>query len=273
MVFLEQVSPPHSHTMINNHKIRHHIPHRFSGTVRITTTCNVCERPMFFGFKCRDCKPPYYCHSDCVKLASNSCGLSDALFKVFQQTLQNAETNNKTLTTSTSSSIDNSTFWTIAEDESNSIESSPEKDEQRPKSLISREWNIPFDDLVLDQELDKGHFGKMYRGTWHGSVAIRLLNTKKSKGNVRKEMAAFESFRQAVAVFRKIRHDNLVLFMGASVKLNQFAIVTALCKGLSLHKHIHVRQDRFNLNRIVSICKQICQGMGYLPSRTIIHKN
>lgn len=298
--------PSGSYLGTSVHQIGHHIPHRFSGTVRIPTTCNVCEKPLFFGYKCRDCK--YYCHTDCVRVAPNSCGLSEALFQVFRQRIDaslhssaasaHLESRLHSSTQfSTTLHSSNSTFWVSVEDtegrqeESMTTAKTPVSTapatntaiaqangvtEGRPKSLISREWNIPFDDLILKRELPgTRRCGAVYRGTWHGSVAIRLLSTStRALGNVRQEMAQFESFRRAVATYRKIRHDNLVLFMGASAKPpHQFAIVTALCSGLSLHQHLHLRQDRFSLHRIVALCRQIFQGMGYLHARAIVHKD
>ena len=82
-----------------------------------------------------------------------------------------------------------------------------------------------------------------------------------------------EAFKQEVATFRKTRHDNLVLFMGACMKPPHLAIVTSLCKGMSLYTHIHLRKDKFNLNRTIIIAQQICQGMGYLHARGIVHKD
>jgi kinase suppressor of Ras 2 len=39
-----------------------------------------------------------------------------------------------------------------------------------------REWDIPFDELRLGDALGTGHFGAVYRGNWHGDVAIKVLN-------------------------------------------------------------------------------------------------
>ncbi|XP_042909268.2 kinase suppressor of Ras 2 [Parasteatoda tepidariorum] len=61
--------------------------------------------------------------------------------------------------------------------------------------------------------------------------------------------------------------------MGACMKPPKLAIVTSLCKGMTLYTHIHLRKDKFNLNRTITIAQQISQGMGYLHARDIIHKD
>jgi len=45
------------------------------------------------------------------------------------------------------------------------------------------------------------------------------------------EEGTLEAFRLDVATFRKTRHENLILFMGACMNPPKLAIVTSLCKG------------------------------------------
>ena len=66
----------------------------------------------------------------------------------------------------------------------------------------------------------------MHQGNWHGDVAIKIL----SMDNMDDE-ATLEAFRLDVSTFRKTRHENLILFMGACMNPPKLAIVTSLCKG------------------------------------------
>ncbi|UXI15099.1 hypothetical protein NH340_JMT01042 [Sarcoptes scabiei] len=141
----------------------------------------------------------------------------------------------------------------------------------RQNSVTSKEWDIPYDELKIEDEIGIGRFGTVYRGKWHGSVAIKQLIM--GENDLEEERKAFEVFKQEVAIFKKTRHENLVLFMGACMKPPHLAIVTSLCKGLTLHTHIHIRHDKFNLNRKIMIAEQICLGIGYLHAREIIHKD
>ncbi|VDK89600.1 unnamed protein product [Litomosoides sigmodontis] len=53
------------------------------------------------------------------------------------------------------------------------------------------------------------------------------------------------------------------------------AIVTQWCEGSSLYRQIHVNEPRvdFEISSVIDICKQIAQGMNYLHSRHIIHRD
>ncbi len=66
----------------------------------------------------------------------------------------------------------------------------------------------------------------MHQGSWHGDVAIKILNMENTDDD-----ATLEAFRLDVSTFRKTRHENLILFMGACMNPPKLAIVTSLCKG------------------------------------------
>ena len=40
----------------------------------------------------------------------------------------------------------------------------------------TKEWEIPFHELHIGDAIGTGHFGTVYRGNWHGDVAIKVLN-------------------------------------------------------------------------------------------------
>uniref|UniRef100_A0AAQ6A068 RAF proto-oncogene serine/threonine-protein kinase n=1 Tax=Amphiprion ocellaris TaxID=80972 RepID=A0AAQ6A068_AMPOC len=82
----------------------------------------------------------------------------------------------------------------------------------------------------------------------------------------------FQAFRNEVAVLRKTRHVNILLFMGYMTKDN-LAIVTQWCEGSSLYKHIHVLETNFKMIQLIDIARQTAQGMDYLHAKNIIHRD
>lgn len=69
-----------------------------------------------------------------------------------------------------------------------------------------------------------------------------------------------QAFRNEVAVLRKTRHVNILLFMGYMTKDN-LAIVTQWCEGSSLYKHLHVQETKFQMFQLIDIARQTAQGM------------
>ncbi|KAF7411196.1 hypothetical protein HZH66_000092 [Vespula vulgaris] len=160
---------------------------------------------------------------------------------------------------------------TVSSDSERTVSDGEPGDSRWPRqnSLSMREWDIPYDELKIGEPIGTGRFGTVYRGNWHGDVAIKVLNMDYYLDDDK----TLEAFKLEVATFRKTRHENLVLFMGACMKPPCLAIVTSMSKGMTLYTHIHLRKDKFNMNKTTIIAQQISQGMGYLHARGIVHKD
>lgn len=371
-------------TPIVNRGMGHTIAHRFAKKFNVMYTCDLCNKPMFFGLKCKECK--YRCHKDCESHVPPSCGLPPAFIDEFKKTLNekdvflpstspnmiktsgilsstrrerhrsSAFSNQYPPDSSSAGSSCNSSspsspalltiplhtpasskqtqfhfpdlaVSTISKRQSHQIEAIQESNEHqlnnyaektkivirtqssgltdttrsngsdktdktislsgsisastdsvrsdeeraqgnwpRQNSLSLKEWDIPFKDLNLLEEIGHGRFGIVRRGLWHGDIAVKIFN----EGYLDDEHA-LEAFKLEVATFKKTRHENLVLFMGFCMKPQ--AMVTSLCKGNTLYTHIHSRRDKFNLYRAILVAQQISQGIGYLHAKEIIHKD
>jgi kinase suppressor of Ras 2 len=129
------------------------------------------------------------------------------------------------------------------------------------------EWSIPYEEVRLVERVGRGPLGEVFRGHWHGQVAVKrfCLEDTTSDRDLLK-------FKQEVSILKKIRHHNLALFMGASFTLPNLAIITSFCRGNTLHKHLHVWSETFSLEKSVNTAKQVATGMGYLHARGIVHK-
>uniref|UniRef100_A0A673IV20 RAF proto-oncogene serine/threonine-protein kinase n=1 Tax=Sinocyclocheilus rhinocerous TaxID=307959 RepID=A0A673IV20_9TELE len=127
-------------------------------------------------------------------------------------------------------------------------------------------WEIEANEVVLLNRIGSGSFGTVYKGKWHGDVAVKILKVTKPTPE------QFEAFRNEVAVLRKTRHVNILLFMGYMTKDN-LAIVTQWCEGSSLYKHLHVQETNFQMFQLIDIARQTAQGMDYLHAKNIIHRD
>ncbi|XP_044261989.1 raf homolog serine/threonine-protein kinase Raf [Tribolium madens] len=142
-------------------------------------------------------------------------------------------------------------------------------DESKPL-LAPREsiedWEIPADEILVGHRVGSGSFGTVYKAHWHGPVAVKTLNVKIPT------LAQLQAFKNEVAVLRKTRHVNILLFMGC-VSKPQLAIVTQWCESSSLYKHLHVHETKFALFTLIEIGRQTAQGMDYLHAKNIIHRD
>ncbi|EEB17557.1 cAMP-dependent protein kinase catalytic subunit, putative [Pediculus humanus corporis] len=136
----------------------------------------------------------------------------------------------------------------------------------RPPRETIEDWEIPADEILMCARIGSGSFGTVYKGHWHGPVAIKTLNVKDPTP------AQLQAFKNEVAVLRKTRHVNVLLFMGC-VSKPQLSIVTQWCEGSSLYQHLHVQETKFELLCLIEISRQTAQGMDYLHAKNIIHRD
>ncbi|KAL3100362.1 hypothetical protein niasHS_001664 [Heterodera schachtii] len=130
------------------------------------------------------------------------------------------------------------------------------------------DWAIKHCDVLFREKIGNGSFGTVYKAEYFGTVAVKKLNIS----NPGTELLL--AFKNEVTVLKKARHGNVLNFLGV-IKEPELAIVTQWCQGSSLYRHIHVVEPRveFETQTVLDICKQISQGMDYLHSRGVIHRD
>ncbi|ROT76357.1 putative kinase suppressor of Ras (KSR) [Penaeus vannamei] len=95
------------------------------------------------------------------------------------------------------------------------------------------EWAIQWDQLRFGHVLRRGSTTNIYRGRWHGDVMIHTFDGSDASTERR--------FWALVSSLSMIRHENIVLFMGACMAPPHLAIVTGVRRGMSLHQHTSSR--------------------------------
>nr|CAH8850113.1 unnamed protein product [Trichobilharzia regenti] len=136
----------------------------------------------------------------------------------------------------------------------------------RNRRSSNDEWEINGQEITKGPRIGSGSFGTVFKGYWHGNVAIKELNV------VDPTPQQLKAFKNEVSVLRKTRHENILLFMGC-VSKPCLAIITQWCEGSSLYKHLHVLEHRFDISELVDIARQTSQGMDYLHAKNIIHRD
>ncbi|KAM3616619.1 uncharacterized protein V6R79_020944 [Siganus canaliculatus] len=134
-------------------------------------------------------------------------------------------------------------------------------------SVYLQEWDIPYEQLQLGELIGRGRWGKVYKGRWHGEVAIRLLEIDGTNQD------HLKVFKKEVMNYRQTRHVNVILFMGACMAPPHLAIITSFFKGLTLYTFVRERGHMLDINKTRQIAQEIIQGMGYLHAKGIIHKD
>ncbi|XP_026067547.1 serine/threonine-protein kinase A-Raf [Carassius auratus] len=127
-------------------------------------------------------------------------------------------------------------------------------------------WEVHSKEVTMLKRIGAGSFGTVFKGKWHGDVAIKILKVTEPTPE------QLQAFKNEMQVLRKTRHVNILLFMGFMTKPN-FAIITQWCEGSSLYRHLHVTETKFDTMRRIDVARQTAQGMDYLHAKNIIHRD
>ena len=136
------------------------------------------------------------------------------------------------------------------------------------QALTDDHWVIDKDEVILTEtELGRGSFAVVKVGTFRGlRVAVKLLHTIIISGY---NLALFS---REMSIASRVRHPNLVQFIGAT-KVGNPLILTELM-STSLHKEL--QKNQLTKQQILSIAQDVALGLNYLhlfKPQPIIHRD
>ncbi|KAL6954491.1 Serine/threonine-protein kinase edr1 [Sarracenia purpurea var. burkii] len=132
------------------------------------------------------------------------------------------------------------------------------------------ECEIQWEDLVIGERIGLGSYGEVYRADWNGTeVAVKKFLDQDFSG------AALAEFRREVRIMRRLRHPNVVLFMGAVTRPPNLSIVTEFLPRGSLYRIIHRPNCQIEEKRRIKMALDVAKGMNCLHTSvpTIVHRD
>ncbi|KAL6546144.1 Serine/threonine-protein kinase sty46 [Orobanche gracilis] len=129
-------------------------------------------------------------------------------------------------------------------------------------------WEIDPQFLKFESKVASGSYGDLYKGTYRSQeVAIKILKTERLNTELQTE------FAQEVYIMRKVRHKNVVQFIGACTKPPNLCIVTEYMSGGSVYDYLHKQRGTFKLPTLLKVAIDVAKGMNYLHQNNIIHRD
>lgn len=128
-------------------------------------------------------------------------------------------------------------------------------------SLASDWLEISWDELHIKERVGAGSFGTVHRAEWHGSdVAVKILSIQDFHDD------QFREFLREVAIMKRVRHPNVVLFMGAVTDRTRLSIVTEYLPRGSLFRLIHrpASGELLDHRRRLRMALDVAKGLNYL---------
>ncbi|XP_075100655.1 uncharacterized protein LOC107800226 isoform X3 [Nicotiana tabacum] len=132
------------------------------------------------------------------------------------------------------------------------------------------DYEILWEDLTIGEHIGQGSCGTVYHGLWFGSdVAVKVFSKQEYSDEV------IYSFRQEVSLMKRLRHPNILLFMGAVTSSQHLCIVTEFLPRGSLFRLLQRNASKLEWRRRIHMALDIARGMNYLHhfSPPIIHRD
>ncbi|OAY51120.1 serine/threonine-protein kinase CTR1 isoform X2 [Manihot esculenta] len=127
---------------------------------------------------------------------------------------------------------------------------------------LAMDWlEISWEELHIKERVGAGSFGTVHRAEWHGSdVAVKVLTVQDFHDDQLRE------FLREVAIMKRVRHPNVVLFMGAVTKRPHLSIVTEYLPRGSLYRLIHrpAAGEILDQRRRLRMALDVAKGINYL---------
>ncbi|CAM0876338.1 unnamed protein product [Alopecurus aequalis] len=164
-------------------------------------------------------------------------------------------------------------WWTFDNNSMSPMSSTSTNDS--PVERVDYETNcldseILWEDLVIGEQIGQGSCGTVYHSLWYGSdVAVKVF----SKQEYSEEM--INTFRQEVSLMKKLRHPNIVLFMGAVASQQRLCIVMEFLPRGSLFRLLQNNIGKLDPRRRINMAIDIARGMNYLHNSipTVVHRD
>ncbi|KAL9328679.1 hypothetical protein ACSQ67_003682 [Phaseolus vulgaris] len=114
------------------------------------------------------------------------------------------------------------------------------------------ECEIHWEELQLREQIGQGSYAIVYHGIWNGSDVAAKID-----------------------IMKRLRHPNVLLFMGAVYSPERLAIVTELLPRGSLFKNLHRNNQTLDIRRRLRMALDVAKGMNYLHHRNppIVHRD
>ncbi|KAM0829709.1 hypothetical protein ACQ4PT_066712 [Festuca glaucescens] len=132
------------------------------------------------------------------------------------------------------------------------------------------DFEMQLEEIAIGERIGLGSFGEVYRGEWHGTeVAVKKFLQQDISSD------ALEEFRAEVRIMLRLRHPNVVLFMGAITRVPNLSIVTEFLPRGSLFRLIHRPNNQLDEKRRLRMALDVARGMNYLHncSPVVVHRD
>ncbi|KAH7835900.1 hypothetical protein Vadar_030990 [Vaccinium darrowii] len=134
------------------------------------------------------------------------------------------------------------------------------------------DWEIDPSELDFSNSniIGKGSFGEILKAYWRGTpVAVKRILPSLSDDRL-----VIQDFRHEVNLLVKLRHPNIVQFLGAVTERKPLMLITEYLRGGDLHQYLK-EKGALSPSTAINFALDIARGMTYLHNEpnVIVHRD
>ncbi|KAI5678980.1 hypothetical protein M9H77_09930 [Catharanthus roseus] len=134
------------------------------------------------------------------------------------------------------------------------------------------DWEIDPSELDFSNSaiIGKGSFGEILKACWRGTpVAVKRILP-----NLSDDRLVIQDFRHEVNLLVKLRHPNIVQFLGAVTEKKPLMLITEYLRGGDLHQYLK-EKGALSPSTAINFALDIARGMAYLHNEpnVVIHRD
>jgi len=140
------------------------------------------------------------------------------------------------------------------------------------------EWTFEEEEVEISNEvLGRGAFGEVKVARWRGiNVAAKFLHDLVDDGGRAAEERDEDALRKEMLMLSKLRHPNLVLFLGVCEREGRISTILTELMPCSLYEVLEENNHkRLDLPEILDVAIDVVAGLDYLHSHVppIVHRD
>ncbi|KAB5538379.1 hypothetical protein DKX38_015912 [Salix brachista] len=127
------------------------------------------------------------------------------------------------------------------------------------------DFEILWEDLTIGEQIGQGSCGTVYHALWYGSdVAVKVFSRQEYSEDI------ILAFKQEVSLMKRLRHPNVLLFMGAVTSPQRLCIVTEFLPRGSLFRLLQRNTTKLDLRRRAHMALDIVDDVSELYDTTLL---
>nr|XP_060640124.1 tyrosine-protein kinase Lck [Anolis sagrei ordinatus] len=138
---------------------------------------------------------------------------------------------------------------------------------QKPqKPWWQDEWEVPRENLKLEEKLGAGQFGEVWKGIYNGHTKVAIKSLKQGSMSP-------EAFLAEANLMKKLRHPRLVRLYAVVTQRPMYIITEFMEKGNLVDFLKGPEGSRLTIYKLLDMSAQIAEGMAFLEKKNYIHRD